>query len=247
MDSPEMQSGIVEQHLKNDHPLLRKYTNGRLSSGGSGPDFFSASSELCGLPNIDNNSYLPHFEFNVGSAYHIEVSREVMSGETIYHKSDGILMHLKSRDGDGLIEVCFPTVSGLFDLRNLSRQGSLLTIPQVRDEDRERLPIDKSQVHAGFYFRASSTSYGQLVARMEIDHREEEEVIMAYLETIDRRFADYSQLQQHFTERDDKGNRLWEDQNQQSRGYNRKRGRLHNALFGELADILKKADLELNR
>jgi hypothetical protein len=130
----------------------------------------------------------------------------------------------------------------LFYLRNLARESQLLTLPQLREEDRARLPIDEEQVYATFSFRASSGSYGQLFAEMAIDHPAAEEVITVYLDAIDKRFADYSTLQQFYRGEDKKGKVLYEEQ--QSRRYSQERRKLNEALFGELSDILNKAGLK---
>jgi len=243
MANTETQSSIEQKHLENNHSLLKKFADGQIGSGGFNPLIFSASHGLTGISNCDAHIYLPNFEFSVSSWYSIEVNKRFLSEDTIYHEKEYMRLKLKTRDESGLVEVCFPSVQGLFDLRNLAKSGQLLTILKVDEEKRKLLPIDESQVYACFSFRASSN--GQLFARMKIDHPAAEEVIMDYLEVIDRRFADYGQLESYFREKDSRGNKLYPTN--QSRSYNNKSNRLSGALFGELKDILKKVNLELVR
>ncbi|MBT7368070.1 hypothetical protein HN814_07680, partial [Candidatus Woesearchaeota archaeon] len=179
MVANETQRAIVQDHLGNEYSLLKKYDGGRIGSDSFDHSIFSTY-ELIGFSDGDVNIYLPHFEFNVGSGYCIEINRDAMLGETIYHEQDCTRLNLYASDGSGLVDVSFPRVKGLFELRNLAKSGQLLTIPQVAGGDRGKLPIHKSQVRADFSFRISSMSYGQLFARMEIDHPAAEEVIMAY-------------------------------------------------------------------
>lgn len=250
MKKEKLQKLIVEKHLADDFPLLQKYPRHSL---GSGPkhDFynFSSSYELAGLVPFDRpeeNKYLPHFEYNVIAYYGIDVPRSsICENKAIEYGSQSIKVCLKSEDDGSLMDVLFPVLEDLFQLRNLESEGKILTIPQVKEEYKDKLPIDENNIRLGFTFRASSTTFGQLYGQMDINHPRAEEIIKEYLEAIDRRFADYAELKKHFREKDDKGNILWQDQNLQSRAYNSKRRKLHNALFKDLKMVLKKGNLQI--
>jgi hypothetical protein len=91
----ETQSLIVQKHLKDDHPLLKKYSSGGIGTSFSDPLVFSGTYELVGLFNIEDNPYLPHFEFNVGSAYGIVVRRDSLAEGTMHQNRDGTRVQLR--------------------------------------------------------------------------------------------------------------------------------------------------------
>ena len=113
MKKLEIQKSIVDKHLANDFPLVKKYSTTSNSIGGYDPFFFSANYELVGVVPFDcpkENIYLPHFEFNVGSHYSIEVSKSLMPEETVINHTDQGL-ELKLKGDDGLVEIVFPLIS----------------------------------------------------------------------------------------------------------------------------------------
>lgn len=249
MKDLELQKYILERHLADDFPLLKKDSTNTDSIAGFDSRIFSSSYGLVGLVAHDcpkENIYLPHFEFNVETYYSIGVPESSTGKECFINSTkEGLSVDLKAKDNSRLINVTFPYINNLFQLRNLEDKGMLLSIPQIKEDDcRDMLSINENQIHTGFTFMASSTSYGQYFARMDINHPDAEGLIKEYLGTIDRRFADYKELKKHFREEDDKGNILWEDQNLQSRKYNSKRNKLHKALFGDLTKLLKKGNIK---
>lgn len=240
----DVQKAIVAKHLANDFSLLNKQSFGSTGYSGVLTHTFSGSYILQGLVNTDQYLFLPHFEFDVGTTYNIKIPQESMSGETIYYTTGCIKLKLKAKDDERLIDVAFLSLNDLFYLRNLAREGQLLSIPEVDEKDRSVMPIEESQISAYFYFRASSTTCNQLHAVMQINHPAAEEIIKQYLEAIDKRFDDYRGLEQYFQEKDDSGRILWEDQNLQSRRYNQERKKLHKALFDELTNVLTQGDIK---
>lgn len=242
----DLQKLIVEKHLADDFPLLIKYPTSLI---GSGVDFFYSNYDLVGLVSFDRpeeQKYLPHFEFNVATHYSIKVPDDLMSeNSSIEYIDDSIHTFFKSKYDKSPVKVVFPTIEDLFQLRNLKSEGKILTLFQVKEEDIGKLPINEEDIKLGFTFRASSTTFGQLYGHMDISHPGAEELIKEYLETIDRRFADYTELKKYFREKDDEGNILWQDQGLQSKAYNLKRRKLHKALFGDLKKVLKKGDVRI--
>ncbi|MDP2909441.1 MAG: hypothetical protein Q8N77_06575 [Nanoarchaeota archaeon] len=249
MEKTGLQKLIVEKHLADDFPLLKKYPISSLGSGiGSDDYIFFSNYGLVGLVPHDcpeEHRYLPHFEFSVTTHYTIKVPHTLICEKSVIeYLDDSVKVCLKSRD-NSLIEVLLPKAEGLFQLRSLESEGKILAIPKTKEEYKDKLPIDESQIKLGFTFRASSTTFGQLCGLMDINHPAAEELIKEYLGTIDKRFADYAELKKHFREKDDKGNVLWEDQNLQSNQYNSKRKKLHKAMFGDLKKVLKKGSLKI--
>lgn len=231
----ELQKEIVKKHMADDFPLLKKYDQRTNGIGGGNSMTFSGKYELVGISNgqlwTDKYKFLPHFEFDVGTGYVVECSTDRFNGATF---EQGILAKLRNKDGEQIGAV-FNDLKDLFYLRNLNINQSLV-------------PIGNSdlfsKIDTWFYFRASSTTYGQLVARMGIDHTDAEQIIKKYLEAVDRRFADYKDLEEHYREKDDSGKVLWEDQNLQSTAYNKKRNKLHRAMFGDLETVLKDGKID---
>jgi len=97
---------------------------------------------------------------------------------------------------------------------------------------------------AEFNFRASSTTYGQIVGHTSIEHPNAELVIKEFLEIIDNNFSDYASLKEHYKAKDKLGERLYEDEGKQSRTYNRERNKLHKTLFDGLEDCLNKTNIK---
>lgn len=238
----ELQQAIVQKHLANDFPLLEKRASVIAGTAGIDPLTFSASYDLTGSNN-DQHSFLPDFEYSLGTSYWLDVPGDLIGG-TIYHESDQIRTFLKGKGSSSPnIEVAFHNLTDLFQLRNLASEGRLSSILVVNEKYRAVLPIEESQINTNFHFHAACSTRTELVGIMDIDHPGAEGIIQKWLETVDRRFDDYRGLEAHFREKDASGKKLYESEGLQSWRYNRERNKLHKATFTELAAVLKQGDL----
>jgi hypothetical protein len=237
----ELQRAIVAKHLANDFPLLKKRASATAGTAGINPLTFSASYNLTGR-NSDQHSFLPNFEYSLGTSYWLDVPGDLIGG-TIYHERDKIRTFLKGGTSQN-IEIAFRHLTDLFQLRNLALEGRLSSILAVDDKYRAMLPIEESQINTNYHFHATCATRTELVGIMDIDRPGAEEVIQKWLETVDRRFDDYRGLEPHFQEKDASGRDLDEIVGLQPRKYNKERNKLHKATFTELADVMKQADLK---
>jgi len=240
MISKTLQKEILDNHKLDDNSILRKYQQKSYGIAGADPVSTHTSLELVGLMNWAKHPYLPHFEYNVRTWYSFEVDFRFIS-ETKMDKK-GVTLTLKAANGQGVMDCLLPELDDFFYLRNLANDGILNSI--VKGEPGSRFFLPAHAINSGFMFRASSTTYGQLVGKMDTCEPHAEEIIQQYLDIIDRRFGDYTTLKKHFQEQDVHGRLLYEDQNLQSRAYNKQRDKLHKALFGDLQKLLTENGLE---
>ncbi len=225
----KLQQEIMQKHSSSKAlALLKKYSH--TTQGSSGFlhfASFSSSYGMVGLYNSDCYDFLPHFEYNVNADYVIDVPEKLapQDGMRINRSENGQEVALKTKDGKETIHVTFTAPKDLFQLRNLASQGNLLSLLQT--EDSSKLPFEESQIKAGFYFRISSASFGQYVAKMPINNPNAEEIIEEFLKTIDERFKDYSSLAHY-----------WKEGTELS-GYRSEERKVQKALFNKVKKVLK--------
>ncbi len=245
----EKQKRILERHLgKEQDGLLKKYST--KIEGMSGFTCVYTTYELAGLSNYEKHLYLPHFEFNIGNSARADLDERLMgkiagaSHASICASDDVYGMKVNFRDGENTIAVpvYIKTAKDLFSIRNSAGEKPIsiehiLIVPEFYSAEAIAKYV---KFGSEFYFRASSTSHGQLVAQMKIDHPTAETVIEKFLANVDEQFEKYKELEKHFRQKDEIGNVLWEDQNLQSKEYNALRRKLHTELFGSLEAVFRK-------
>lgn len=233
----KLQEEIMRRHLAKGHHLLEK-TKDR--GYGISSDEITLRYELEGWSNNNKSRhYLPYFSFGVETACLIPFSDDLVhpDEDAIDLAHGGIRTRVKSKHDGSPVDVYFKSPKDLFELRNLTEEGNLLSI--IQSDKRDHLPFNKRKFFAGFYLEAhTSEPYKYIHASMGLGHPYAEKAIKQFLETIDKRFEDYRVLKRYHRRKDKKGKLI--EEMSQSKKYKEIRNELHDALFKDLKKVFRK-------
>jgi len=176
-----IQQNIIKRHKERKPVLLKKDEKITLVSELGGIYIYNYS--LQGKSDIRNLN----FEYSTGAYYRLKIRREITKKSyRICDKDGGLKIHIDRKDGQGSVDVFFPMIFDLFELRNKLSDGKRLSLLTNAEESM----LEEEDIKAEFYFKTSNKKYKRLEAVMDLDHPSAEIVFDRFLTTIDNCFED---------------------------------------------------------